>query len=1094
MKTDKRVFIKGTGGVFVLFVLFFFGLESDAIEPGNPLVDHIYTADPSAHVFEGRIYVYPSHDQDDATSYNMTDYHVLSSANLVDWVDHGVVLDVDDVPWAASRMWAPDCAYKDGTYYFYFPARTSDGEKRIGVATSDSPAGPFVPEDSYIEGTNEIDPAVFIDDDGQAYLYWGGNTCYVAKLDETMKQLDGEVVELAVDYFYEAAWMHKKDGIYVLSYSTKYHPDTSDHIIVYATSTSPWGPFTYQGIVNGDVSGITNHHSTVEYKGQWYLFYHNSDLSGGHDNRRSVCADYLHFNDDGSIRPVIQTDVGIGQYDGLSKIEAENYTETENVEKRENTDGGLHIVFDPDDELIFNNVDFDDQNISTIQLQVASVSSTGSLEISTTSGELLGTIPIPQTGGTQNWQTVSGQIQQLNAVNDISITYTNTGSNQLQLDWIEFSGQTSTVNLALSGTATQSSTDYGGVPERAIDDNTNGAYNGDSVTHTATEAQPWWQVDLGDSYDIDDIVIWGRTDICCQGRLSDYDVFIFDSSDTLVWSDYQADYPDPSVTLNPGGITGQYVVVQLRGTNALSLAEVEVYGDEVSPCALPWTDAGFTVNAETVNYSSGAIDISCADSVDISMDLEGVGSMEDTDYLNVYYSVDGGSAIAISLNVNAFGLKTVSAMGITGSTVEILIDGATSSSAEYYYVTNMGIVSSSGGVISQDIGDVAAAGSASESGGAYTIDGSGADIWGTADEFHYVYESLSGDGEIVARVVSVENTNSWAKAGVMIRESLDAGSKFAMVCQRPDNQVTFQWRNTTDGSADYNGSLQGGTDLPKYVRVVRIGDSLSGYYSTTSADGPWTQIGSSQTISMATDVYVGLPVTSHNDGTLCTAEIDHVTITEGSSNPNIRGEWTFDNVDSTTVYDSTAYGHDGTRSGGTIVTGNTGDAMYFDGVDDSITLPAAAFSTINDQVTVSLWVNGDAIQPVKDVLFQAVDASGNRVLNIHLPWDNSRVYWDAGNSGSSYDRIYATASASQFEGQWNHWVFVKDATTGDMTIYVNGAVFQSGTGKTMTMSGITSATLGSSPTGDNYTGSIDEVILYDVALSASEVSDLYNSY
>ena len=137
-------------------------------------------------------------------------------------------------------------------------------------------------------------------------------------------------------------------------------------------------------------------------------------------------------------------------------------------------------------------------------------------------------------------------------------------------------------NVALNGTATQNSINYGGVPARAIDGDTNGAWSGDSVTHTAFEAQPWWQVDLGDSYDIDEIVIWGRTDSSAASRLSDYDVFIFDdSSQDPVWSNYQADYPDPMVSLNPGGIAGQYVVVQLRGTDALSLAEVQVYGTVV---------------------------------------------------------------------------------------------------------------------------------------------------------------------------------------------------------------------------------------------------------------------------------------------------------------------------------------------------------------------------------------------------------------------------------------------------------------------------------------------------------------------------------
>ena len=396
--------------------------------------------------------------------------------------------------------------------------------------------------------------------------------------------------------------------------------------------------------------------------------------------------------------------------------------------------------------------------------------------------------------------------------------------------------------------------------------------------------------------------------------------------------------------------------------------------------------------------------------------------------------------------------------------------------------------------VSQDIGNVAATGNASEDGGTYTVESSGADIWNTADELRFVYETLRGDGEVVARVVSVENTNNWAKSGVMIRESLSADSKCAMVYQRPDKQVGFQVRAATGGSSARYGSLQGGTSAVKYVRVVRDGNNIRGYYSTSSASGPWTQIGTSQSVSMGMEVYVGLAATSHNDGTLCTSVFDNVAIGD-ASDPNIVGEWTFDDVSSIAVYDGGLYGNDATASGGTIVSGNTGNAMDFDGVDDSVSLPASAFSTIDDEVTISMWVYGDSSQARSDTAFAAVDASGNRVINIHLPWSNSRVYFDAGNSGtSSYDRIYQTASSSEFEGQWNHWAFVKNASTGEMKMYLNGALFKSGTGKTRTMSGVTTATLGSSISSLTYDGSIDEVILYDIALSAAEVSSLYNSY
>lgn len=313
----------------------------------TPLVRHIFTADPSAHVFEGKIYVYPSHDieceggpsvNDDGDQYAMRDYHVLSmSEDLTEATDHGVALSLEDIPWASAQLWAPDAAKKGNTYYFYFPARDADGLFRIGVATSDKPTGPFVAEESYIPGTFSIDPAVFEDDDGSFYLYFGGlwggqlehwqNNEYtssakqlaaeepafcprVAKLSENMTSLDtppkdiliydeqGELIKAGDNHrrFFEAAWMHKHNGVYYFSYSTG---DT--HKIVYATGNSPLGPFTYQGTILEPVLGWTNHHSIVSYNGKWYLFYHDSTLSKGKSHLRSVKMAELKHDENGNI-------------------------------------------------------------------------------------------------------------------------------------------------------------------------------------------------------------------------------------------------------------------------------------------------------------------------------------------------------------------------------------------------------------------------------------------------------------------------------------------------------------------------------------------------------------------------------------------------------------------------------------------------------------------------------------------------------------------------------------------------------------------------------------------------------------------------
>ncbi len=307
------------------------------------IISDMYSADPSAHVFGGKLYVYPSHDQDNAPNgnFNMIDYHVYSLAVTNQFVDEGMILSVSDVPWATQYMWAPDAAYKDGTYYFYFPAKGSDGVFHIGVASGPSPSGPFTPEAQYIEGSFSIDPAVLVDDDGQAYMYFGGLSggqleCWktgtynascpwqyptqpalgprVAKLSADMKHFDGSALEVKIvdasgnaltagddsRRFFEGPWAHKYNGKYYLSYSTG-----TTHLLVYAMADNPLGPFTYKGLLLPDHgSGWTTHGSIVEFQGNWYLFYHDSLCSGGQTERRCVKIADLHYNADGTIQTV----------------------------------------------------------------------------------------------------------------------------------------------------------------------------------------------------------------------------------------------------------------------------------------------------------------------------------------------------------------------------------------------------------------------------------------------------------------------------------------------------------------------------------------------------------------------------------------------------------------------------------------------------------------------------------------------------------------------------------------------------------------------------------------------------------------------
>lgn len=307
-----------------------------------------YMADPSVHVFNGRLYIYPSHDResgipenDNGDHFDMNDYHVLSTDDVMhgEIVDHGVALKVADIPWAGRQLWDCDIACKDGKYYLYFPLKDRNDIFRMGVAISDKPEGPFIPQPDPIRGSYSIDAAVFRDDDGSYYMYFGGiwggqlqryrdnkaieNPCLpadnepalpsrVVKLSDNMLEFAEEprpVIVLGEDgkplfagdphRFFEASWMHKYKGKYYFSYSTG---DT--HLLCYAVGDNPYGPFTYQGVILTPVVGWTTHHSIAEYKGKWYLFHHDCVPSGGKTWLRSLKVVELEYDEESKIQTI----------------------------------------------------------------------------------------------------------------------------------------------------------------------------------------------------------------------------------------------------------------------------------------------------------------------------------------------------------------------------------------------------------------------------------------------------------------------------------------------------------------------------------------------------------------------------------------------------------------------------------------------------------------------------------------------------------------------------------------------------------------------------------------------------------------------
>ncbi|MDR1202559.1 MAG: glycoside hydrolase family 43 protein [Tannerellaceae bacterium] len=312
------------------------------------LIPNDYMADPSVHIFNGKLYIYPSHDReshipenDDGDHFDMKDYHAFSMEEIEGEVtDHGVVLDVKDIPWAGRQLWDCDVAFKNNKYYMYFPLKDKTDIFRIGVAISDKPTGPFIPEINPIRGSYSIDPAILDDGDGNYYMYfgglWGGQLqCYrdnkvlkcacfpaddepalcprVVRLSDDMKGFDEEPHDVVIldengkpltagdvkRRFFEASWVHKYNGKYYFSYSTG---DT--HFLCHAIGDNPYGPFTYKGIILTPVVGWTTHHAIVEFKNKWYLFYHDCVPSGGKTWLRSLKVTELEYDSGGIIKTI----------------------------------------------------------------------------------------------------------------------------------------------------------------------------------------------------------------------------------------------------------------------------------------------------------------------------------------------------------------------------------------------------------------------------------------------------------------------------------------------------------------------------------------------------------------------------------------------------------------------------------------------------------------------------------------------------------------------------------------------------------------------------------------------------------------------
>ncbi|MCI1186201.1 family 43 glycosylhydrolase [Hymenobacter sp. DH14] len=424
----------------------------------NPFITNQFTADPTARVFNGRVYVYPSHDircgpgRGRSGWFCMEDYHVFSSANLTDWTDHGVIVTQNKVPWVqpdSYAMWAPDCVFRNGHYYFYFPAtpRDTTGGKgfRIGVAVATQPTGPFVPQPQPIADVRGIDPNVFINKDGQAYLYWSQGNIYGAKLKDNMLELataPQTLGELPAKGLKEGPFVFERNGTYYLTYP---HVANKTERLEYATSASPLGPFTVQGVfMDESPTGCwTNHHSIIEFNRQWYLFYHHNDLSPQFDKNRSIRLDSLFFEPDGRIRKVMPTLRGVGLTAARQKNQLDRYSRLSPggasiafLDTANRFGGWKTVLAGPQSWVQYNGVAFGGSKLKTVTLRaVSAAGATVYIRLDGPRGPVLARVTVPSGRG---WQDIKAPLTtSASGTHALFVAPQGNGA-AVEIDWVRF--------------------------------------------------------------------------------------------------------------------------------------------------------------------------------------------------------------------------------------------------------------------------------------------------------------------------------------------------------------------------------------------------------------------------------------------------------------------------------------------------------------------------------------------------------------------------------------------------------------------------------------------------------------------------------
>ncbi|MET8551674.1 family 43 glycosylhydrolase [Micromonospora zamorensis] len=476
----------------------------------NPIVGHIYTADPAPLVHNGRVYLYTGHDEDGSTYFTMREWRVWSSADMVNWTDHGSPMSLATFAWADANAWAGQVIARNGKFYWYVPVRQrSNGQMVIGVGVADSPTGPF--RDAIgrpLVGNNEIDPSVFIDDDGQAYLYWGNPGLWYVKLNSDMISYSGSATRITLTtagfgtrtgnasrptLYEEGPWVFKRNGLYYNVFAA----ECCSEFIAYSTAPGPTGPWTYRGtIMPRQGSSFTNHAGVIDFNGGSYFFYHNGALPGGGGYTRSVAVEKFSYNSNGTIPTITMSTAGapqVGTLNPYGRQEAETIAWGSGIETEPSSEGGMNVGWiENGDYVKVKGVAFGG-GATSFTARVASATSGGRIEVrlDSATGPTVGTCTVGGTGGWQTWTTTTCAVSGATGTRDLYLRFAGGSGNLFNLNWWQFGGTSSSGNVLTNGNVESGTAGWGVNGSGTLSTNTSVVHGGSGSLSITGRTSAW---------------------------------------------------------------------------------------------------------------------------------------------------------------------------------------------------------------------------------------------------------------------------------------------------------------------------------------------------------------------------------------------------------------------------------------------------------------------------------------------------------------------------------------------------------------------------------------------------------------------------